>query len=363
MRWCLVTLAVLGGVGCGTAHAAELDQASLRGSSADDVAPRYKILPYDVAPQAPIAAGAPAEPHTLPPRPAPWSGLSFEAGTRYWWSSGTLAKDLYDDPRSSQYLNSRLTYAGLTGGAFEAFGRVDNPFGTFIKGNIGFAGLDSGTLTDEDFQPNTAPYSNTLSQQQSGRLDYGSIDIGQTVTRNARASVGLFVGYGYLAEETNAFGCSQTAGNPDICQPAIASTVQAITEDTRWQFVRLGLIGEIKLLDRLKLSAEAAWLPYAQVNAQDTHWLRLGSSFGSIAGPIPENGSGPGVQLEALLSYQVTDRFSLGLGGRYWYLETRGSADFEQVIVGATSPIAQPLNFTTTRYGAFAQGAYRFGPF
>jgi long-subunit fatty acid transport protein len=69
------------------------------------------------------------------------------------------------------------------------------------------------------------------------------------------------------------------------------------------------------------------------------------------------------VQLEAIMSYQVNDKVSVGLGGRYWYLQTHGGADFESVIVGLPyPPAAQPLNFNTTRYGAFAQGAYKFGP-
>ena len=117
------------------------------------------------------------------------------------------------------------------------------------------------------------------------------------------------------------------------------------------------------MLDCLKLSAEVAWLPYEQITAQDTHWLRLGSSLFDISGPIPENGGGTGVQLEAILSYRSPTRSRSGSAARYWYLQTRGSTDFENVIVGfpvARSP--QPLNFSTTRYGGFAQGAYRFGP-
>ena len=62
------------------------------------------------------------------------------------------------------------------------------------------------------------------------------------------------------------------------------------------------------------------------------------------------------------MSYAVTDKVTVGLGGRYWYLQTRGSADFESVIVGYPQPVPQPLNFSTTRYGGFAQGAYKFGP-
>jgi hypothetical protein len=346
-------------------HAAELDQVRLRGSSVYTT-PTYPIPSSEpsypeLAPRAPYpVAKAPARPV------APVGELhnfTFEFGARYWFSTGKLAKDLYDDPRSSQNLNSRLTYAGLTSGTFEGFGRADTSFGSYIKGYAGFSGLSHGSLNDEDFPPGIFPYSNTLSQQQGGKLSYGSIDFGQIVVKNDRVRASLFVGYGYLNESVNAFGCNQIAGNPFVCVPTIPSGVLGITEDSQWQFARLGILGEFKLLDCLKLSAEVAWLPYEQISAQDTHWLRLGAGLLDIAGPIPENGGGNGVQIEAILSYQVSDKVTFGVGGRYWHLQTRGSADFENVIVGLPfSPVAQPLNFTVTRYGGFAQGAYKFGP-
>ena len=59
----------------------------------------------------------------------------------------------------------------------------------------------------------------------------------------------------------------------------------------------------------------------------------------------------------------ANQRSKCGSGGRYWYLQTHGGADLENVVVGLPyPPAAQPLNFNTTRYGGFAQGAYKFGP-
>ena len=52
--------------------------------------------------------------------------------------------------------------------------------------------------------------------------------------KHDRLSVGLFAGYGYLAENVNAFG-----GNPFVCVPAISTGIVGITEQTQWQFVRL----------------------------------------------------------------------------------------------------------------------------
>jgi len=349
-----------------------LEQARLRGSNADSPGPVYRVAAPSyagyAAPPPYQAATLKARPAQIAAPPPPPPAFTFEVGARFWYSSGKLSKDLFDDPRFSSFLNSRLTFDGLISATYEGFGRIDTPFGTFIKGNVGLGKLNVGTLNDEDFPPNLVPYSNTLSQQGGGRLGYGSVDLGQIVATSDRARASIFAGYGFLNENVNAFGCNQMAGNPFICSPALPSDLLALSEETHWQFVRLGVFGEIKLIDRFKLSAEVAWLPYVQLNAQDTHWLRLGSAFPSFSGPIPEGGTGTGVQLEALLSYQVTECLNLGVGGRYWYMQTHGGADLENTIVGFLSntgfaPVTQPLNFVTTRFGGFAQGSYKFGPF
>jgi hypothetical protein len=287
-------------------------------------------------------------------------GYSFEVGARYWYSSGKLAKDLFDDPRSSNALNSRLTYDGLAAHSFEAFGRIDLPNGLFLKGFAGIAGLPKGKLNDEDFPPGIDPYSSTLSDQTGGKLNYAAIDFGYAFVANARATVSLFGGYGFVGEKVNAYGCTQIATSP-ICDPSIPSGVLAITEDASWHLARVGIAANFKIIDRLTLTAEAAWVPWAQINSSDTHWLRTGTTIGSFAGPIPQTASGDGVQLEALLAYQVWDCFNIGLGGRYWRFDaTRGSGDLEQTVIGWTSPMSQPMKFTSERYGMFVQGSYKF---
>jgi hypothetical protein len=365
MRWrelSVIGLAMMSLVTTG--RASEFDHAWLRGSQVDETAPSSPILPPPraYAPPRPYPLANPALRDPAIPAAALFSGITFEIGSRFWYASGKLSKDLFDDPRSSQNINSRLTYSGLTAGSFEAFGRAETPIGAFFKGFAGFGNLRSGALDDEDFPPGAVPYSSTLSQQHDGRLAYMTADLGQRIFTNARASLAVFAGYGFLNESTNAFGCSQIAGDPQICVPTITSDIKGITEDTNWQFVRVGFWGELKLLDRLKLSGEVAWLPFLQLSAHDTHWLRLGQTPLAISGPIPEFGGGTGFQAEALLSYQLDERFNFGLGWRYWLLETQGTTDFESVIVGVSDPVAQPLNFKTTRYGGFAQGSYRFGP-
>ena len=107
------------------------------------------------------------------------------------------------------------------------------------------------------------------------------------------------------------------------------------------------------MVDRLRLNLEAAWLPYVWISGTDNHLLRR-----DLPAPTPEDGHGWGYQLEALLSYQLDDAISLGVGGRYWHMQSRGFAHFEDIGGGP-----QPLDFKTEIYGVFVQGSYRFGPF
>jgi hypothetical protein len=70
----------------------------------------------------------------------------------------------------------------------------------------------------------------------------------------------------------------------------------------------------------------------------------------------PEDGSGMGVQLEAMLSSDLTQRFSLGVGGRYWSLwTTDGTVDF-----GGTGTIIA-MRYAAEQAHLLVQGSYKFG--
>ncbi|MGP0093353.1 MAG: hypothetical protein ACLPKB_25945 [Xanthobacteraceae bacterium] len=326
----------------------------LRGSQVDGPsAPAYwvdSIPPSYAGPPAPLLiSGSP-----LPP----WKA---EFGARYWHSSGTFKKDIFDTTGS--VLVSRLTYDQLSADSAEGYFKISNADGIFIKGYAGIGGIGGGNLTDEDFPPITVPYSATTSDQKDGLLSYASVDLGYNFFHIKAATLGAFVGYHYYHETVNAYGCIQLAANPNICAPpfAIPNSTLAITQDNTWNSLRIGVTGEVMLTRTVKLTGDAAWLPYTSLTSADTHWLRLGSSIGDFAGPTPETGEGNGVQLEAILTYLVSNNLSIGMGARYWYMQVPNGLDhFEQsaVPVGAFAP--QVAKFETTRYGMFAQLAYQF---
>jgi len=269
---------------------------------------------------------------------------------RYWYGMGSTSKDLFGDGM----LVSRLTYSGVSSHSLEAFTRVDHTSsGLFWKGYAGGGFLTGGNLQDEDFPPITTPYSSTNSTLQNQMLGYISLDLGGALLRGADFRIDGFVGYHYLHERLKAFGCQQTASNPDICAGGIPNSVAVIVEDDTWQAVRLGLSVDLPVAERWRINLEGAWLPYVWFSGTDNHLLRP-----DLPIPISQDGHGWGYQFEGLLTYQFDNAISLGIGGRYWHMESSGGAHFE--VFGGS---VQPLDFKTDIYGVFVQGSYRFGPF
>ena len=282
--------------------------------------------------------------------PAPWV---FEIGARYVYSSGKNWYDLYNDPNPSQ-LNSRLTYDGLNAHSGEVFFRVDSPSAIFIKGYFGGGSIQHGnTLYDEDFPPAVSPYSKTVSDT-SGTLQYGNIDLGYSfydsrgLATSTPVRFGAFIGYHYWHEKVDAFGCEQIANTTPCGVGGVLPTrglgpgVLVVTENDTWHAFRAGGIVDIWLTPALKFTAEAA---YARVwqKALDTHYLTFGSD--------PATATGNGVQLEGILSYQLTPLFNVGIGARWWHYNTTGNeAMFNQLI-----------KYQTERYGVFVQGSLKFG--
>lgn len=284
------------------------------------------------------------------------SWLASEIGLRFWYSTASTAKDLYDIGGAPV---SRLTYSGLGTGSGEIFGRSDDrASGLFVKGFIGAGAIGSGSLEDEDFPPVTTPYSATNSAQRDGTLFYASGDFGWNFLATPTYKLGAFGGFFFEREVVNAYGCRQIAGNPFICAPPISDATLGITEDARWAAVRLGLSGEVTLWNCLKLGADVAWLPLTMLSGADSHSLRMQPIPGNFNGATPEDGDGNnGVQLEGVVSYLISPDFNVGVGARYWRLETNGNANFN--IFGFEGG-AQPVHFVTERYGGFVQGAFRF---
>jgi hypothetical protein len=309
-----------------------------------------------VATVAPVSAADWAYP--APDQPA----LSYVAdfGLRFWYGRSNTSKSLYDP--SGSFLVSRLTYGDLSIFAAEVYGRVDLDRRWFVKGYVGGGAFRGGSLKDEDFPPALTPYSATLSTQQNSTPIYASVDVGFNVLFGPDFRVGLFAGFHYLNETTSVYGCGQIAFNPNICGVGpVPNTVKVISQYNNWYSARLGVNAEVDV-DRFRFSVDAAWLPYVSLNGWDAHWLRISGNPGDFTSAVPEDGTGWGFQLDAFVSYRVTDMFSVGIGGRYWYMQTKGLTHFEDHVVGGGA-LPQPVDWKVQNFGVFLQASLKLGPY
>jgi opacity protein-like surface antigen len=300
-------------------------------------------------------AGGPALPAKAPAFHAPpldLFGWEVEAGSRAWFSSGRIGapQPLLNVPNS--ILASRLIFTGLGAASGEAFARVDHASGFFIKGILGAGGIGSGSMNDEDF-PAAGAYSNTLSSA-SGHIGYATIDGGYTVLKTPAAKLGVFAGYNYYEEDINTYGCTQLAGAL-TCNPATSfpAGFLGISQDGYYKSLRVGLSSEMMLTDRLRLTADVAWLPLVNFTGLDSHNAR------ELL--LPETASiGDGVMLEAILGYNLTSAWNVGVGGRYWAFNTRdGTSTFN--FLGFQQSLVEPARYNSERYGVFVQSSYKWG--
>jgi opacity protein-like surface antigen len=290
-----------------------------------------------------------------PPITSP-SGWTFEAGARYVYGWGRFQKD-EGGARAvvpNGVLVDRLTYHDMQTNTSEVFGRINGPWNVFVKGFAGVGVTGRGKQHDEDsFAPLfPVPYSNTFSDKVEGHLNYVVADIGYDFIKGSSHKIGAFVGYSFLDQALNRFGCLQIANPKGFCQPGdeIPPNVIAFQEIDKWHALRVGIGGEMMLADRVKLGGEVAYLPFVHFDGVDNHFRNP-----IVHSPATSNG-GHGVQAEALLSYYVTDRLSFGLGGRYWGLwTTNGQYEF-----GGTGPVRN-YRAAFEQAGVFVQTAYLFG--
>ena len=104
--------------------------------------------------------------------------LTTEIGARYWHSSGGPEYTLYGGMSKADGAVSALQYKSKNVATPEVFFRVDHTSGVFVKGLLSGTGTsNSGVEYDEDFEPETDPYSRTETSLLKSEVKYGSVDL------------------------------------------------------------------------------------------------------------------------------------------------------------------------------------------
>lgn len=274
---------------------------------------------------------------------SPWD---MNWGIRYWLGSGNYKMNLLD---YQNQLLSRLSYEDVISNSAEGFWRLDHQSGVFIKGSLGGGANSGGYLIDQDFPPGII-YSRTSSNQENGAINYFSADLGYDIFNKGQWKVGVFAGYHYWLEHYNSFGCTQTAVNGTICSTPISTGVDALNDNLTWNSLRLGISSSLSLPYNLNLILDAAYTR-SYLSANDYHNLRP-----DIRG-IFEDGTGNGAQIDLLLNWAATPRLNVGVGGRWWNVNTDGYAHFDQTDAGGQP---QPIALGQNVYGLLFQTSYNF---
>lgn len=322
---------------------------------------------------APPGPPAPAEPD---PAASPWwaaepdgpgSGWQVEAAARALLGTGRTAYALYDNLGLRKVSN--LDFHGLSSAGVELRVRAADRGRLWATATLGLDARSGGTLQDEDFPiPGLlADYSSTDSAQRGGGAWHLAATAGYDLHQAAASRLALFAGARHAQETLDAFGCTQTAGNPQICAGSgIPESVRVITARTRWTAPMVGVDGALRLSPQVGLSASAAYLPFVSVSGSDTHWLRIGPAGQGFdfSGPTPITASdGLGVEVEAALRWRTGLGPILGLGGRFTRLEARhGLMHFEQSVHPQPDGpvVAQVVSLVTERRHLWLEAAWRF---
>lgn len=283
---------------------------------------------------------------------------------RFWYSTGHTAWD-HDATSMNPNLGnptSKLEYQKQIGRTGEIEIRGDEATGLFGRATIGIGSIGSGKLRDRDWFSGDVLFSDTMSSVDGGDITYGSVDGGWSIDRlsDGLIQTSVFAGYGFWKEKSQAFGaiCSPDDVNNAICplgENVAGSGINGITNEVEWHMLRIGAEAKLRVGSMLTLSGEAAVIPVAAFYNADSHHLRL--DLGRVPN-VQHEGTGFGVQAQALATFHLTDQWSVGVGARYWHLENSGNP---LIRFGGSGYVRLPVNhFETTRYGVLATSGLRF---
>ncbi|HYN13360.1 MAG TPA: hypothetical protein VET51_12035 [Burkholderiales bacterium] len=278
---------------------------------------------------------------------ASWeSQTGFEAGLRYWLSTGRTQLSHNAQGLDPIFGNptSILTYEDLQAHVLELHGRWTTAERWFIKGNVGLGVIRNGSFDDEDYLAGQVKFLDTTSSVTGKRLSYFSLDIGRDLwlTGGGRTTAGLFAGFQLWNEHADAFGVTVTHDPFGIAGGNLPDSLLVISNEVTWKSIRLGLATRTSLSKRTSIAMDLALVPYTTVRNEDSHHLR------SDLGPVPniiKTGTGWGAQADLELRHAVDENLELGVGVRHWWLKaTRGT----DVALGTAVPI---VDLESTRTG------------
>jgi hypothetical protein len=248
------------------------------------------------------------------------SPSAWELGIRYWVSSGITqwSHNAQAIDPSAGNPTSILTYDELTAHAIELHARRNFRDGWFLRGNAGLGSVRDGSLDDEDYAAGQFKFLDSTSPVQGNRLAYAGIEVGRSLWAEGSTTYSVFAGYHRWTERLDAYGAMFTVNFPGLAD--LGDTVPAVSNEATWSSLRIGASVAGMVNPKTRFSLDLAWLPYARLSNEDSHWQR------SDLGPTPNvliDGRGRGFQLDLELRYLIAASWEAGAGFRHWWIQSR----------------------------------------
>ena len=132
-----------------------------------------------------------------------------------------------------------------------------------------------------------------------------------------------------------------------------------------YHMLRLGFTSKARLGDHFELEAEVAAVPYSMVQGTyGAYVLPAGVAHDSLGSAGALSGWLYGASAEVMARFRPDKNWSIGIGGRAWYLT--GQADFTFNNRDSGTPadsvnyITKTQQFSTFRYGLLGEVSYKF---
>ena len=271
----------------------------------------------------------------------PGDVLNFEIGVRYWYAMGSQS---ITAPIGNEHTVSDQSHI------IEGHVRIeDDASSSYLKALAGYAGLISGSYTTP-----AAIDADIL----GGVIGYGQADFGWMPLGDDNFRIGGLVGYQYWND------------SPSMGRASFITATGGDSEENSFaaQSLRLGVTSKFDFNDMFDLTAELAGVPFSWVNgtfgAHDFANIPVGPLIFQKSSATTVNGRLWGGQAELLFGIHPTEKLTVRVGGRAWYLTGPVEATFSMAEVGNPSNqqgfVQELEDFSLWRYGAVAELSYRF---
>lgn len=250
--------------------------------------------------------------------------ISIEIGEKTWISYGKADRNHADSDGTPDPI-SELIYDDVDSVITEF--NVNTLFYDryIFSVDVGFGGIDDGKLTDRDYLGDNRTELFSVAEATVGdendNVFYVNADVGYRVFNKKKSTVDLLLGYQRWEEKyvsTKAIQLVDPLGLVGL--GPLANQTKAISEETEWNSLRVGVRAKIELFPKLSIKSRIMFVPWTHYEHDDIHHqrtdLRKNPSFRAKAD------GGFGVMSDTTLLYNIWKGLSVEAGYQIWDIES-----------------------------------------